>query len=199
MLQHYIKDYVGEKPTPPKSLVRDGNWSKCCEGRFYRSDPTEWFNCKDCTALNDFLAAPDRSVWRYKAAEPGRKHLDRRLYNLDCSSYTDKSQGTPYTLVISKTDRSYREALNGWERRCAEAKSEIEGIGYEKLKMFLGEQYNSTMGQLSNVTLGKTLSVDRQPLVPLATSTQNTKRAYDGVEDGPARKRARQVELIDLC
>ncbi|KAL8979745.1 MAG: hypothetical protein Q9205_005000 [Flavoplaca limonia] len=125
-----------------------------------------------------------------------------RSNSSECS-YTDKSHGTPYTLVVSKTDRSYREALNAWERRCAKAKSHIEGIGREKLKMFQGEQYDKIMEQLSHVTLGKTISTDRQPLVPMSTSTQNTKRAYDGVddgvEDGPARKRATQVEIIDLC
>ncbi|KAL8837568.1 MAG: hypothetical protein Q9176_005624 [Flavoplaca citrina] len=198
-LHHYILDHVGQKPAPPRSLVREGNKDKCYAIRGFRSNSSEWYDCRQCTALNDFLAASDRSEWRYKAAEPDRKHLDRRLYNLDCSSYIDKSHGTPYTLVLSKTDRSYREALNAWERRCAEAKSHIEGIGREKLKMFLGEQYNSIVEQLSHVTLEKTISTDRQPLVPMSTSTQNTKRAYDGVEDGPARKRATQVEIIDLC
>ncbi|KAL8880735.1 MAG: hypothetical protein Q9198_001914 [Flavoplaca austrocitrina] len=199
VLHHYIKDYVGGKTSSPKSLARNGNWGKCYECRVYRQGPTDCSSCKDCTALNDFLTAPDRSEWRYKAAEPGRKHLDRPLYNLDCRSYTDKSGGTPYTPVISKTDNSYREALKAWERRCTEAKPEIEGVGFEKFKMFLGEQYDSIMEQLSNVTLGKTISTDRQPLVPLATSTQNTKRAYDGVEGGPARKRARHVKIINLC
>ncbi|KAL9036192.1 MAG: hypothetical protein Q9180_004438 [Flavoplaca navasiana] len=198
-IHHYILDHVGQKPAPPQSLVREGNKDKCYASRGFRSNSSEWYDCRECTALNDFLAASDRSEWRYKAAEPDRKHVDRRLYNLDCSSYTDKSHGTPYTLVVSKTNRSYREALNAWERRCAEAKSHIDGIGREKLKIFLGEQYDSIMEQLSHVTLGKTISTDRQPLVPMSTSTQNTKRAYDGVEDGPARKRATQVEIIDLC
>ncbi|KAL8884708.1 MAG: hypothetical protein Q9215_007304 [Flavoplaca cf. flavocitrina] len=135
-LHHYILDHVGQKPAPPQSLVREGNKDKCYASRGFRSNSSEWYDCRQCTALNDFLAASDRSEWRYKAAEPDRKHLDRRL----------------------KTDRSYREALNAWERRCAEAKSHIEGIGREKLKMFLGEQYNSIVEQLSHVTLEKTIN-----------------------------------------
>ncbi|KAL8643640.1 MAG: hypothetical protein Q9226_008221, partial [Calogaya cf. arnoldii] len=176
------------------SLIRDGNKNKCYGNRGYHTGPTEWYDCRECKALNDFLAAPDRSEWRYKAAEPTRKHLDRRLNNLDCSSFTDKSQGTPYTIVIRKTDKIYRDALNRWERRCVEAKSEVEGIGHKKLRTFLGEQYESIMEQLSGVTNGTTLSTCRQPLASLAVSAQNNKRARDGVEDGPTEKRARQSE-----
>ncbi|KAI4248017.1 MAG: hypothetical protein L6R42_009412, partial [Xanthoria sp. 1 TBL-2021] len=136
VLHYYIKDHVGEKPSPPENLVRDGNRDKCYVSRNFYINPTEWYDCKECTALNDFLAAPDRSEWRYRAAEPGRKHLDRRLHKLDCISFTDKSQGTPYTLIIRKDDKSYRDALQHWERRCAGARSEFEGIGEEKLRLF---------------------------------------------------------------
>lgn len=199
VLQYYIKDHVGEKPSPLQNLVRDGNRDKCYLSRGFYSHPTEWYDCKECTALNDFLAAPDRSEWRYRAAEPGRKHLDRRLHKLDCNSFTEKSQGTPYVLVIRKNDKSYRDALQHWERRCAGARSEFEGIGEKKLKLFLGEEYDGIKEQLSEVTNGQTKSSDRQPLGTLAASVQNNKRARDGTEDGPREKRAPQVQIIDLC
>lgn len=199
ILQHYVKDQVGEKPSPPQNLVRDGNKDKCYVSGGFHSSPTEWYNCKECKALNDFLAAPDRSEWRYKAAEHGRKHIDRRLYGLDCNSFTDKSQGTPHTLVIRKTDKSYRDALKQWERQCAGAWSDFEGIGEGKLELFLGEEYDSIMEQLYKATNGPTQSSGRQPLSPLAASVQNKKRTRDGVDDGPTEKRARHVEIIDLC
>ncbi|KAL8848580.1 MAG: hypothetical protein Q9221_006413 [Calogaya cf. arnoldii] len=191
VIYRYIEDYVGSKPSPPHNLTREDNRDKCYADRGFYADPNEWYNCKECKALNEFLAAPDRSEWRYKIAEPGRKHLDRRLYNLDCISFTDKS---------------YRDALKQWERRCAEAKSGIEGIGHEKLRKFLGGlQYHSIMKHLFGVTSGQIMSdgqiwsAGRQPLAPLVGSVQNNKRARDGVEDGPTEKRARQVEIIDLC
>lgn len=139
VLHQCIKDQVGEKPSPPQNLGRGGNKEKCYDSGGIYSTSTKRNECKDCRALNDFLAAPDRSEWRYKAAEPGRKHLDRRLYGLDYNSFTDKSQGTPYTLVIRKTDKSYRDALQQWERRCAGAWSDFEDIGEGKLELFLGE------------------------------------------------------------
>lgn len=199
VLHHYIKDQIGEKPSPPQNLVRGGNMEKCyASGGIYRTS-TEWYGCKDCKALNEFFAAPDRSEWRYKAAEPGRKHLERRLYRLDCISFTDKSQGTPHTLVIRKTDKSYRDALQQWQRQCAGAWSDFEGIGEGKLELFLGEEYDSIMEQLYKVTNGQTQNSGRQPLGPLAASAQNNKRTRDGIEDGPTEKRARHVEIIDLC
>ncbi|KAI4233530.1 MAG: hypothetical protein LQ349_004358 [Xanthoria aureola] len=199
VLHHYIKDQVGEKPSPPQNLVRGGNKEKCYISGGLYSTSTERYECKDCKALNDFLAAPDRSEWRYKAAEPGRKHLGRQLYGLDCNSFTDKSQGTPHTLVIRKTDKSYRDALQQWERRCAGAWSDFEGIGEGKLELFLGEEYDSIMEQLYRVTNRPTQGSGRQPLGPLAASAQNNKRPRDGIDDAPTEKRARHVEIIDLC
>ena len=55
------------------------------------------------------------------------------------------------------------------------------------------------MEQLFKITAGKTMSAGRQPLTPLAASTQNNKRASNGKENGPDGKRARHVEIIDLC
>lgn len=55
------------------------------------------------------------------------------------------------------------------------------------------------MEQLYKVTNGPTQSSGRQPLGPLAASAQNNKRTRDGVDDGLTEKRARHVEMIDLC
>ena len=55
------------------------------------------------------------------------------------------------------------------------------------------------MEQLYKATNGPTQSSGRQPLSPLAASVQNKKRTRDGVDDGPTEKRARHVEIIDLC
>ncbi|KAL9626801.1 MAG: hypothetical protein Q9204_007031 [Flavoplaca sp. TL-2023a] len=199
VLHFYLRHYVSEKPSPPQTFFQDGDRSKCYDSSGLLQDPTKRSECRVCAALNDFLAAPDRSEWRLKAAEPARKHIDRHLFKVDCSSFTDRSHGNPLTLVISKTKKSYRDALARWERRHKEAKSEFEAIGHGKLKIFLGEQYESIVELLSKVTSEKTISTDRQPVASLATSGQNSKRVCDGVQDGPATKRVRQVEIVDLC
>ena len=199
VLHFYLRRYVSEKPSPPQTFFQDADRRKCYDSPGLVQKSTKRLDCGVCAALNDFLAAPDRSEWRFKAAEPARNHIDRHLFRVDCSSFTDRSQGIPFTLVISKTKKSYRDALARWERRRKEAKSEFEGIGQGKLKMFLGEQYSSTMKLLSKVTSENTISIDRQPLASLATSAQNSKRVYDGVQDGPATKRVREVEVVDLC
>ncbi|KAL8967454.1 MAG: hypothetical protein Q9183_002913 [Haloplaca sp. 2 TL-2023] len=198
VLHHYIKDYVGQKPSPPNSLSRAGNESAYSANRLFNKGPVAWYDCKECRALNEFLAAPDRFEWRYKAAESSRKHLDRRLYRLDCTNYTDRLSGTPYTLVIQKTDKGHREAVKAWRQRSGEAKREVESYNQEKLKAFLGDQFESIMEQLSAITTGKTVLAGRQPLVPSTASTQNNKRASEGVENGPDAKRAKHVDIIDL-
>ena len=199
VLNGYVKEHVGQKPLPPENLTRKGKVDKCHgSDRFYYGAGITRQDCKICKELNDFLAAPDRMEWHYKAAEPSRKHLEHRIYGLDCSSYTDKSRKTPYTLVIRKNDKSYRDALHQWKQRCTQAQSDFAAIGDEKLRLFLDEEYDSVMQQLSSVTDGKTISPDRQPLGTLPQTAQNRKRANDGSGIEPTEKRARQVEVIDL-
>ena len=197
VLQNYIIDWVGEKPLLQANWTRKGNEKDC----YYCSygDKMAWEDCNLCKSLNEFLAAPDRYEWRYKAAEPGRKHMYQRVYGLDCSSSTDKNSGSPDTLVLRKNSASYQDELIDWQRRCTTAKSTFEGIGHEKLKIMLGEKYDIIMQQFSEVNNGETPCLNRQPLTALAGSTQNRKRGYDDSEDRPAAKRRGEVEVIDLC
>ena len=196
VLQNYIIDCVGEKPLPQanSTWTRKGNEQDCSY-----SDKKTWKDCNLCKSLNEFLAAPDRYEWRYKAAEPGRKHIHRRLHGLDCSYFTDKDNGSPYTLVLRKTGESYQEELSNWHMRCNIAKSTFQSIGHEKLKIMLDEKYDIIMQQLSNATNSETPCLNRQPLTALAGSTQNRKRGYDDSKDRPAAKRRGEVEVIDLC
>ncbi|KAL8754551.1 MAG: hypothetical protein Q9184_005076 [Pyrenodesmia sp. 2 TL-2023] len=127
-------------------MARGINAKKYTDSRTYYSGPREWYDCKICKELDDFLAAPDRWEWRYKVAEPGRKHLNRRLSGLDCSSYTeDRNAGSPFTLVMEKNDRSYKGALYQWEYRCKKAQDDFAAIGDEKLRIFLGDNYDGVM------------------------------------------------------
>ena len=196
VLKNYVRDFVGKKPLPLTNLTRKGN-EKDCYDSYSRS--RSWQDCKSCKDLNHFLAAPDRYEWTYKAAEHGRKHIQRRLSGLDCSSFTDKDSGSPHTLIMRKNDASYQEALKDWQRRCSSAQSVFDGIGHQKLKVMLSGDYDDIMQQLSDVTDGKVPTVNRQPLTALDGSMQNRKHGHDGTDDGPACKRSREVEVIDLC
>lgn len=64
--------------------------------------------CAACGELSRFLADPTQSIWRYKAAEGPRRHVEDRIgssqADVDCT--TDK-HGRPYTLVCRKNQNSY--------------------------------------------------------------------------------------------
>ncbi|KAL8869539.1 MAG: hypothetical protein Q9174_004199 [Haloplaca sp. 1 TL-2023] len=199
VLYDHFKNHVGERPYPPQNLSRAGNTSSCSVGRGYHKAHIDWYDCKECRALNDFFTAPDRSEWLYKGSAPDRQHLERRMRGLDCNFWTDDRHGTPYTLIIQKNANSYHNAFNAWQGRSVAAKRELGNFGQERLKAFLGDQFESTMEQLSEVISGKPMPAGRQPLTPLTASTQNNKRASEGLENGPDGKRAKHVDVIDLC
>ncbi len=197
VLLSYIKDYVGPKPTPPQNWSRQktkdtcyGPWSHSRFGGNKRI-------CDDCSALNDFLVAPDRSEWRLKAAEDRRKHIDHRTYGLDVKTSLDRSE-RPFTLIVSKTDESYRSTLNSWHVKRRSLVSAFDSIGPEKLKIMLADRFDALMELYSAVTSEKDTAPARQALGSLGGPQQNKKRGREDAEDGMPAKRAKQVQIIDL-
>lgn len=144
VLLSYIKDLVGLKPTPPndwsRKMKNDTCYGSLSQSKFSRNDGI----CDDCSAFNDFLAAPDRSEWRLKAAEPRRKYIDRLHYGLDVKTSLDKSE-KPFTLIVSKTDESYRSMLNSWHGRRRSLISVFDYIGPEKLNLLLADHSDALM------------------------------------------------------
>lgn len=197
ILHSYIKDYVGLKPTPPKDWSRQKTKDRCygslSHSRFSRNNGI----CDDCSAFNDFLAAPDRSEWRLKAAEPRRKHIDRNHYGLDVKTSLDKSE-KPFTLIVSKTDESYRSTLNSWHGKRRSLISVFDYIGPEKLKITLADRSDALMELYSDVTTEQDIAPARQALWSLSEPQQNKKRGRECSEDLLPAKRAKQVQIIDL-
>lgn len=64
--------------------------------------------CRDCTALNQFLTAPDRQKWIFKAAQAARSHVESSilLIRADVDLATD-TRGRPYGLVCTKNQASF--------------------------------------------------------------------------------------------
>ena len=207
-LQHYqtlfrdallslIKDYVGFKPTPPKDWSREKAKNKCyhpsSNSIFERSQGI----CDDCSALNDFLVAPDRSEWRFRAAGDRRKHIDNQHYRLDFTTSLDKSE-KPFTLIISKTDDSYHNTLRAWHGRCQTLISAFDNIGQDKLKMMLAGSHDAIVELYEDVTTGKDTARARLPLEPAGGLKLNRKRGRESRQDTPPEKRAKKVQIIDL-
>ncbi len=194
VLLSYIKDYVGPRPTSPQ------NWSRqktkdTCSG--YSRFTSFKGLCDNCSALNDFLVSPDRSEWRLKAAEPARKHIDRQTYGIDVKTSLDRSE-RPFTLIVSKTDESYRSTLNSWHVKRRSLISVFDSIGPEKLKSMLADRFDALMELYSDVTSEKDIAPTRQALGSLGGPQQNRKRGRENAEDVMPAKRAKQVQIIDL-
>jgi predicted 2-oxoglutarate/Fe(II)-dependent dioxygenase YbiX len=79
--------------------------------------------CASCAELSRFLAASDRPVWEFKAAEPLRRHVEDaiRRHHCDLDFVTEKRR-RPYSLVCTKNQASY-------ERRARQRKKDIEALG----------------------------------------------------------------------
>ena len=194
VLLSYMRDYIKVKPSKPD------NWTR--EKRQSRNSYTSYDNCSclTCSELDDFLASPVKSEWRYKAAERERKHIDRQLYSIDCNTSVDKSKGTPFTLVVTKNNKSYENELRDWQQRCSLAQSTFDCLGQEKLQAMLVERYGQTMEEFSATIAGRPYSfTERQPLASLTETNSNRKRAHNDIDgDESPMKRPKKVEVIDL-
>jgi hypothetical protein len=74
-------------------------------------------NCRDCRALSEFLADPDRREARFPLAKERRRHLHNIIdgNHCDCTHVT-QHRGSPHTLVCTKTTASYDAARKIHER-----------------------------------------------------------------------------------
>ena len=196
-LLSYIKDYVGPKPRPPQNWSRQKTKDTCYRPVSHSILSGNKGICDDCSALNDFLVSPDRSEWRLKAAEDRRKHIDHRVYGVDVKTSLDRSE-RPFTLIVSKTDASYRSTLTSWHGKRQSLVSVFDSIGPEKLKIMLAYRFDAIMELYSDVISEKGIAPARQALGSLGEPQQNKKRGREGAEDVMPAKRAKQVQIIDL-
>lgn len=196
VLLSYVRDYVGSKPTPPQDWTREKTKGRCDGSSSHSKLNSGNGICDDCSALDDFLASPDRFEWRLKAAEPRRKHIDYQQYGLDIKTTVDKSE-KPFTLVVCKTDESYRSTLTSWQGKRRSLISVFDSIGLEKLKTMLADHYDVLMKEYSDVTEQGVVSTG-QALGSLSEPQQNKKRGRESTDDVVHAKRVKTAQIIDL-
>src|SRR5262249_22654752 len=74
-------------------------------------------SCADCRELADFLAGGREEVHRLRVAQGRRDHLENTIRNDHCDvSCKTERTGSPYTLVCTKTTRSYQESVRKYEQ-----------------------------------------------------------------------------------
>ena len=129
ILTSYITKYVGAQPSKETNLVRPA--VRCSQPR-----------CADCVSLNRFLCDPNQKVGRFTMNEMRRNHLSSKLCSGECSTNTER-RGSPYTLVVTKTFAKNDQERRMWTSRKGKAEKMLKTFNQTKLRMLLGDSYNS--------------------------------------------------------
>ena len=79
-------------------------------------------HCEHCVALGGFLQSADQEVWRFKAREADRRHVEDAIrqgrHDVGCST---ERKGSPHVLVCTKNQASY-------ERRVAQRRADLDDL-----------------------------------------------------------------------
>jgi len=88
----------------------------------FRRDSAVGCKCAQCAELSAFLADPARGVWRLRAAQSSRSHVEQSIKNAcaDIDWRTEK-QGSPHVLICTKNQASYN-------RRVEQRESDIANV-----------------------------------------------------------------------
>ncbi len=107
-------------------------WRQAAEFLLQRSAqppavPTDWrqvvtlsCKCEDCRGLQTFVLDPQVLVARFRVRKDRRQHLHQQIeqHGLDLTHTTER-QGSPQTLVCTKTRRTYQRQCAQHQADCA--------------------------------------------------------------------------------
>jgi len=92
-----LEDSVDERLAPPSNQTRAATF--LC-------------TCHDCVELKKFLQHPSKNQHQFKIGMKRRDHLQQQLDDTWAdATYVTEHIGSPHTLVITKTQESYKEKL----------------------------------------------------------------------------------------
>lgn len=78
--------------------------------------------CEHCLALGRFLQSADQEVWRFKAREAERRHVEDSIRQGRCDvNCSTERKGSPHVLVCTKNQASY-------ERRVAQRRADLDDL-----------------------------------------------------------------------
>lgn len=101
-----------------------------------RREPGDWSialppggcTCDLCATLLDFLAAPDRRTFEWPLAKQRRQHVHTRIDTAELPvTHVTKRQGSPYILVLRKTD----DLFAGEQKARRQADSDLQWLAHE--------------------------------------------------------------------
>jgi 2OG-Fe(II) oxygenase superfamily len=127
-------------PSPDEAQFRD--LAADCAARLRRQldrprrEPGDWSialpaggcTCDLCATLRDFLAAPDRRTLEWPLAKQRRQHVHARIDTAEIPvTHVTKRQGSPYVLVLRKTD----DLFAGEQEARGQADSDLKWLAHE--------------------------------------------------------------------
>ena len=100
-VRQQLESATAKRPVPP------ADWARPAEVTC---------SCKHCAQLNAFLADPANEVGRIPASESMRQHLNDKMRQHQCDAHsTLERKGSPYSLVLTKTNGSFDRAVKRYE------------------------------------------------------------------------------------
>ncbi len=79
-------------------------------------------HCEHCLVLGRFLQSADQEVWRLKAREADRRHVEDSIRQGRCDvDISTERKGSPHVLVCTKNQASY-------ERRVAQRRADLDDL-----------------------------------------------------------------------
>jgi hypothetical protein len=127
-------------PSPDETQFRD--LAADCAARLRgqldrpRREPGDWSialpaggcTCDLCATLIDFLAAPNRRTFEWPLAKQRRQHVHTRIDTAEVPvTHVTKRQGSPYILVLRKTD----DLFTGEQQARGQADSDLKWLAHE--------------------------------------------------------------------
>ena len=127
-------------PSPGEAQFRD--LAADCAARLRRQldrprrEPGDWSitlpaggcTCDLCATLRDFLAAPDRRTLEWPLAKQRRQHVHARIDTAEIPvTHVTKRQGSPYVLVLRKTD----DLFAGEQEARGQADTDLKWLAHE--------------------------------------------------------------------
>lgn len=103
-VQEVLDQRVAAAPRPPADFVRSSASITC--------------RCAICADVKGFLASPTQEEWRLSAVQVQRYHVEANVAGADVTRTTVK-RGSPHTLVLTKSLKSYEVAVAEHKKQIA--------------------------------------------------------------------------------
>ncbi|KAF9646265.1 hypothetical protein BDM02DRAFT_3271099 [Thelephora ganbajun] len=188
LVERYLQDLLGGPSQQPEALV---NKVDC--------------RCEDCAKANRFLRS-DAVTVTFRAPQQRRSHIESQLHTAlqGGFTFTTITQGSPYTLQVTKKHETLEEGK--WNTRVRNACAFFATVGTpDELVRIMGERYPDVQAALNGT---KPYEVGNPTLVlppgegAATVTTSATEATASGAQAGPVvagvKRKAEDEDVIDL-